>query len=374
MIPYGHDHTCPHGEPPHDCEHCPPPVDLWEGMETIDGAVIELRPGTTPTPAADAAAMYADIAALLAGGLPEPEQPTILRRDDGHALFYPAKVNVLFGDPESGKTWVALAAVLDTLANGGTALFLDLDHNGAPSLVQRLLYLGGVPAYLADPARFRIAEPEDQYGLLAVVADTPTWNPTLVVVDSIGELMPLMGASSNSPDEWTTVNRRILTKLSAAGAAVVCIDHLPKSPETRTFGQTGTTGKKRSTNGASYRVTLRDVFAPGRGGACGLDVEKDRPGGVRGHCPPTDNGKQRAGLFVLTHEHPDVGRWRIAAPVRFDPDDDQAVSDVDALDTLNPPPTSYRDVRQRMRWGARRAEEALREWRNRPQPAPDQNV
>lgn len=42
MIPYGHDHTCPHGEPPHDCHKCPPPVDLWEGMTGPNGAVVAI--------------------------------------------------------------------------------------------------------------------------------------------------------------------------------------------------------------------------------------------------------------------------------------------------------------------------------------------
>jgi len=367
MIEYGQDYTCPHGEQPEDCTRCPPDEDLWAGMTGANGEVIDIadyRSDNTPaTPA-----LYADLAALLAGGLPEPEQPTVLHRDDGHRLFYPAKVNVLFGDPESGKTWVALAAVVDTLANHGSALFVDLDHNGAASLLHRLLYLGASPKQLTNSDLLRIAEPEDRNELAAVVLDTATWNPTLVVLDSIGELMPLMGASSNSPDEWTLVNRAVLTRLSATGAAVICIDHLPKSPETRGFGQTGTTGKKRSTNGASYRVTLKNIFAPARGGACGLDIEKDRPGAVRAHCPPADNGKQRAGLFVLTHERPDVGRWRITAPQPLDIADDRVDQDALLLDALDPPPTSVRDVRKRLRWGNARSQDALRAWRTRTVP------
>jgi hypothetical protein len=59
--------------------------------------------------------MYGDVAGLLAGDLPEPPAPELLRRTDGNAMFYKGQVNMLFGEPESGKTWVALAAVSEAL-------------------------------------------------------------------------------------------------------------------------------------------------------------------------------------------------------------------------------------------------------------------
>ncbi|ORI11757.1 hypothetical protein BJD99_01040 [Rhodococcus sp. 1163] len=60
--------------------------------------------------------LYTDIAALLDGTIPEPPAPEILQRSDGHALFYTGQVNLVFGDPESGKTWVALAAGAEVLS------------------------------------------------------------------------------------------------------------------------------------------------------------------------------------------------------------------------------------------------------------------
>ena len=47
-----------------------------------------------------------DVGALLAGGLPDRPKPVVLRRTDGDALFYRGAGHSLFGDPESGKTWV----------------------------------------------------------------------------------------------------------------------------------------------------------------------------------------------------------------------------------------------------------------------------
>ena len=64
------------------------------------------EPGTEPEKP-----LYVDIRSLLDGALPEPPSPVLLERSDGHALFYARQVNLLFGDPESGKTWVCLAAL-----------------------------------------------------------------------------------------------------------------------------------------------------------------------------------------------------------------------------------------------------------------------
>ena len=59
--------------------------------------------------------MYGDVAGLLSGDLPEPPAPELLRRSDGNAMFYKGQVNMLFGEPDFGKTWVGLAAVSEAL-------------------------------------------------------------------------------------------------------------------------------------------------------------------------------------------------------------------------------------------------------------------
>ncbi len=104
-----------------------------------------------------------DVAALLAGAMPEPPRPTVLMRDDGRYIFYPpGALNLLYGDPASAKTWVALAAVAETLIDGGTALFfVDMDNNGMPATVGRLLILGVPKAILASRAFFRYSDAAD---------------------------------------------------------------------------------------------------------------------------------------------------------------------------------------------------------------------
>jgi hypothetical protein len=314
--------------------------------------------GVEPEPPAP---LYADIAAFLDGGIPAPPRPVCLRREDGHALFYAGKVNVLFGDPESGKSWIAYAAVAQVLADGRRCAIVDVDHNGLREVVTRLLALGAPRDAVADPEKFRYYEPEDGEGLILTVHELRGWRPAVAVVDSIGEVLPMLGLSSNSPDDYTSAHRRVLTALSTAGAAVIAIDHMPKSEDARAMGQTGTMAKRRAVNGASIRVTVRDQFAPGRGGTAALVIHKDRPGGLRATCP-SDGKYQPAGLFVM-EQIGELLTWRVTAPRIGDTTSGASDDDVATLDSLTPPPKSQRDVKERTGWGSQRAMAALTAWR-----------
>ncbi|WP_203756072.1 bifunctional DNA primase/polymerase, partial [Catellatospora bangladeshensis] len=229
-------------------------VDDLDDWNTDDDAG---QAGATPEAQEGAAAsLFVDVAKLLTDGIPPPPAPVLLTRDDGNKLFYAQKVNVLFGDPECGKTWIALAAVVEALNSGGRAAVIDLDHNGAGEIITRLTILGARKTVLGDPQRFLLAEPESGDDLIRVVHALKAWTPTVVVVDSLGELVPMLGLNSSNPDDYTSAHRRTLTVLERSGAAVIAIDHLPKSDEARDRGQTGTMAKKRAINGVSLRVTV----------------------------------------------------------------------------------------------------------------------
>jgi hypothetical protein len=307
--------------------------------------------------------LFVDIAAILAKGIPPPPAPVLLRRTDGHALFYAAKVNVLFGDPECGKTWIALAAIVEALNAARRAAFIDLDHNGAGEVVSRLLLLGATPEQLGDPERFRFAEPGDGDELIQVVAALRAWRAAVAVMDSLGELLPLLGLSSNSPDDYTQAHRRALTPLSRAGAVVIAIDHLPKSDDAREHGQTGTMAKRRAVNGVTLRVTVSEPFAPGRGGAASMTIGKDRPGGVRAHCPAATKN-QPAGRFVMTARDDGSVHWKVTEPHIERSSERVPDEDLAELDSLVPGPRSKRDVQDRLGWGSDRSQKALSKWRD----------
>lgn len=305
---------------------------------------------------------WGDVASLIDGTLPEPPAPEILARDDDNALFYREQVNSLFGEPESGKTWIALAAAAETLAEGGSAVVIDLDHNGMLSTVSRLLSLGASKDALANFSQFRYVEPDDRPELHAIVHELVELRPDVVILDSIGELLPALGLNSNSPDDFTVAHSIVLKPLARSGACVIAIDHVAKNPDSASRGPTGTAAKSRAIGGVSLRVKVKEAFAPGRGGSAYISIRKDRHGGLRA-TSPSGEGEPLAGTFAL---HPEGYKtaFSIYAPTDGDTMPSAApAEDVAALQALDPEPTSVRDVKERLGWGTNKASIALKVFR-----------
>ena len=302
-------------------------------------------------------ARYADVAAILAGK-DEGPLPSIATRTDGAALLYRERVNGLVGDPETGKSWILLAAEAEVLLAGQRVLHLDLDHNGGTAIVRNLRALGVPVETLVDRDRYRLLEPEDRDEYLAAVDDAADWAPDLVGIDSIGELLPLFGAKSVDGDDFTHVNRLAIAPL-ARHAAVVYIDHLPKGGDSREYGGIGTVAKKRAANGALLRVVATRPFAPGQGGRARVTVIKDRHGKVREIS--SHEREPHAADFELIALPEDGLGWKLWAPGPVP----VAKSDVELLLDLDPPPKSVRDVRDRMKWGGDRSQNALTLYRSR---------
>ena len=117
--------------------------------------------------------------------------------------------------------------------------------------------LGAPLEALRDRSQFRYVEPEDEMHLRAIMAAAVAWRPAVAGVDSVGELLPFLRLSSNSPDDFTIAHTRVLKPLARAGACVIAIDHLAKNTESRAAGPTGTNAKRRAVGGVSLRVVLK---------------------------------------------------------------------------------------------------------------------
>jgi hypothetical protein len=316
-----------------------------------------------PTPTVgNTVTLYADVAKALDGEEPSGARPRFGLCSDGVALFYAGQVNVLFGDPESGKTMLGLAVLTAALNAGARAAVIDLDHNGVHAIVDRLIDLGADEDRLRSLAHFRYVDPDDGAHVLDVVADLVDWAVGFVLVDSLGELVPAFGGSSNSPDDYTRVHRSVLTPLAKAGACVVAIDHLAKNAESRAMGSTGTAAKKRAVGGTMLRVTVADAFTPGKGGAAHVTIAKDRHGGLRAH-RPTGDKEPLAATFTMSGTFAEP--WALLAPSAGarNPTEAAPASDVDAVAALDPAPTSVRDARSRLQWNNQRASRAFRDWK-----------
>lgn len=228
--------------------------------------------------------LYVDVRRLLAEGLDLPE-PSILPISNDYCLFYTDAFNLVYGDTESGKTWLCLAAVVSVLNDGGRATIVDLDHNGASALIGKLINFGVDTEILEDPASFRLYEPGDRIELQEVVQDQSVFQPDLVILDSLGEVLPLFHANSNSADDFTVVHTEVIKPLTRGGACVVVVDHLAKNADSRAQGPGGTAAKLRAVNGVALLVTADRQFTPGAGGTSKLTLRKDRAGGIRNRYP-----------------------------------------------------------------------------------------
>lgn len=220
-----------------------------------------------------------ELAGVLAG-LEEEPPPSVLERTDGKHLFYAGKVNALIGESESGKTWVALVAVLAELREGHVVLILDFEDT-ARGVVGRLRALGAGDDELRRLVYVSPDEPLHDQAARDLEAVTTSFRPTLIVVDGVNAAMTLLGLDLNSNTDATRFSLEVLRPLKRTGAAVVTIDHVTKSKDGRGSYAIGAQAKRADIDGASLIVEVVDPFGRGMTGRLRLLVSKDRPGFVR---------------------------------------------------------------------------------------------
>jgi hypothetical protein len=305
--------------------------------------------------------LYVNMARLFAEGLTGAIKPSVGTRQDGQKLFYPGSVNVIFGEPESGKTLLAECVLADEIFLGNGVLFIDLDHNGAQATAERFRSLGVSEAQLSDTSLFRYCEPESPEELLQVIAEAQVWKPTVALVDSVGEVIPLFNGNSNSGDDYTAVHRQVFSPLAKSGICVIAIDHVAKNEGSQSKGAIGTIAKQRTPGGAVYRVTRVQPFIKGTGGKARLHVVKDRNGAIREVSSPvvSSGREQLAATFHLISG--EATNWKFYTPEDGDARaDSKTATDLELLKLLDPPPVSIRDAQARLQAiGHKRGKDSL---------------
>jgi hypothetical protein len=267
-----------------DVTPTPSPITPEQGTSALEGHTEPLK-GIEPDEADEPALPYADLTWAANGEVRPPTLPSIGERNDGAHILYAGKINGIYGDPETAKTWFALHLAQQVLSAGGTVALIDIDHNGENDTVDRLRKLGVSNQLIGDAAHFRYYIPETPAELLATRDDIIEQHPTLCILDSIGELIPMLGLDSNSNDDISRGYRAMLTPLAQEHTAVLTIDHLAKAGKSDHGYAIGGIAKKRIINGAYYHAEALTIPAPGTVGKVRIMVTKDRPGGIREHAP-----------------------------------------------------------------------------------------
>lgn len=214
-------------------------------------------------------------------GLFQAPIATILKRSDGAGLIYEGRVHSIYGESESGKSWIAQIATAELLKSDQKVIYIDFESD-ALDIVNRLKNLGVSRANLLQ--YFTYIRPDGPRDV-----DDPYWqdilepkSAILIVIDGVTESLTMWGGETKDNDaitRWMRIFPR--TVATASGAAVVLIDHITKNAETRGRFAIGGQAKLATIDGAAYLVEPLEALSPGRVGTLTMRVTKDRPGFIR---------------------------------------------------------------------------------------------
>jgi hypothetical protein len=216
--------------------------------------------------------------------LEEEEPPSMLRREDGNCLLYAGKINAIFGESESGKTWIALEAIRQELEKNNIVFYLDFEDS-ARSILNRLKTLRVKSEKFK---MFRYANPDEPLGEgIGEIMRTQimAYLPTLIVVDGVNAAMNLLGLDLEKNKDATHFSQKVLKPLRIGGAGILTIDHVTKSKDNRGNYAIGAQAKRADIDGAAFAVSVALPFGRGIDGALDITCTKDRPGFVRAICP-----------------------------------------------------------------------------------------
>jgi hypothetical protein len=229
--------------------------------------------------------------------------PAFLARDDNQCLFYPGRVNGIIAPSESGKTWIALHAVVQAVHQGHNATILDFEdtHRG---VTQRLLNLGLTDNQIRDHVAYigpdePITTPLFPAGR-DLVEHLDTWQPAIIILDGVNAAMTMHNLDLISNKDATTFAMHVLQPLTRTGACVIYVDHTVKDKDSSSAGGIGAQAKRAMTTGCAIRVHVNKQFGKGQNGTLTLNVDKDRQGDVRGASKPSGEGGHWAGTAQLT--------------------------------------------------------------------------
>ena len=217
-----------------------------------------------------------DLAPVLQGAdIDRP--PEVCARTDGTCLFYRGKVNAINAEPEALKTWLGLHACVQQMGLGQPAMFVDFEDT-ARTVVARLRALGATDEMIET--LFVYVRP-DTPATSEIVADLPGLGATVAVIDGITEAMTLHGLDLKDNADIARFADLLPRPLARMGVAVIEVDHVAKSRESRGRWALGGQHKLSAIDGVAYSVEMVRPFGRGMTGLAKLTVSKDRPGHVR---------------------------------------------------------------------------------------------
>ena len=199
--------------------------------------------------------------------------PSAFVRSDGETLLYEGVANTIFGEPSSGKSWIALMAVIQQLRAGRHCIWLD-NEDRATTLAKRLQLLRatdliGIESLAWRTGDLHLSETAMAEALAFLACGS---GPGLVVLDSA----TAFGCPKDGADVHPWMTGHIKPWIDA-GHSSLTIDHVPKQRKDRPMGAVGSFEKLSIIRGAAL-YAHGTAWNGQKGGAIHLTVHKDALG------------------------------------------------------------------------------------------------
>lgn len=227
---------------------------------------------------------------------------------DGHGILYRSKVNLLFGPSESGKSMIAYGIIAQEVLAGRHVVILDFEDD-ADGLVTRMVDLGLTIDQIAPDGASpggiyyisaRLGMEEEDFQRIKERVDAHKGGEhevSLVLIDAATEAMATEGLNPDKAVEVAQWGASMPRRFAMLGPGVLLIDHTGLSDTDRAQGSQH---KKSMIDGVSLKVSRKQAYIRGRGGASKITVAKDRIGSVRQQSLPAKPGEMEyRGTFVI---------------------------------------------------------------------------
>ena len=198
------------------------------------------------------------------------KMPSAFERGDGALLLYAGKANTIFGEPSSGKSWIALMAAIQQLRAGRRCIWWD-NEDLASTLAKRMQILRatdliGIEALAWRTGDMHLSETAMAEALVFLAGGN---GPGLVVIDSATAFACPKDGADVQP--WMTSH---VKPWIGAGHTSLTVDHVPKQRKDRPMGAVGNFEKLSIIRGAAL-YAHGTAWNGQKGGVVHLTVHKD---------------------------------------------------------------------------------------------------
>lgn len=187
-----------------------------------------------------------------------------------------AELHWIAAEPGAGKTWLGLWLAWRVIREGGIVVWTD-EELGVDTVAERLLALGATPDLIESNLVY-LPYP----GWQAERGDVNAWidlvrasRPSLVVIDTATDALAEAGVDENSGAEVTKWVKAYCEPPRRIGAAVLVLDHVPKSDRGARSGYAVGSRAKKAKAKLQFSLSKREDFTADTTGIVRVILDKN---------------------------------------------------------------------------------------------------